>query len=56
MLTTFRTPKWNGPWFRRFGFVPMPEERIGSGLRAIVERQAKFVDPSTRETLWRPSD
>jgi ribosomal protein S18 acetylase RimI-like enzyme len=53
MLTTFRTPKWNGPWFRRFGFTPMPEEHIGIGLREVLERQAKFVDPATRETLWK---
>ena len=56
MLTTFRAPEWNSPWFRRFGFSPMPEERIGAGLRAVLERQAKFVDPVTRETLWRASD
>jgi predicted N-acetyltransferase YhbS len=53
MLTTFRSPKWNGPWFRRFGFAPMPRERIGLGLRAVLERQAEFVDPTTREALWR---
>ena len=53
MLTTFREPKWNGPWFRRFGFASMPEEHIGSGMRAVLDRQAKFVDPATRETLWR---
>ena len=56
MLTTFRAPKWNGPWFRRFGFVPMPEEHIGAGLRAVLELQAQFVDPATRETLWRPGN
>ena len=52
-LTTFRTPRWNGPWFRRFGFTPIPEGLIGPGLRAVLERQARFVDPATRETLWR---
>jgi GNAT superfamily N-acetyltransferase len=52
MLTTFRAPKWNGAWFRRFGFSPMTQEQIGAGLRAVLERQAAFVDPSTRETLW----
>jgi ribosomal protein S18 acetylase RimI-like enzyme len=56
MLTTFRAPKWNGSWFRRFGFTSMPEDRIGPGLRAVLERQAKFVDPATRETLWRQID
>jgi predicted N-acetyltransferase YhbS len=56
MLTTFRVPKWNGPWFRRFGFHLMPTDLIGEGLRTVLERQAKFVDPATRETLWRPGD
>jgi N-acetylglutamate synthase-like GNAT family acetyltransferase len=31
-LTTFRTPPWNGPWFRRQGYSPIPAERIGPGL------------------------
>jgi len=53
-LTTFRLLAWNGPWFRRFGFTAMPDQRIGPGLRAIMDRQAVSLDPSTRETLWRP--
>jgi GNAT superfamily N-acetyltransferase len=53
-LATFRTPPWNGPWFRGQGYLPIPEERIGSGLRAILERHATFLDMSTRETLWKP--
>jgi hypothetical protein len=24
-LATFRTPFWNGPWFRRQGYSPIPE-------------------------------
>jgi N-acetylglutamate synthase-like GNAT family acetyltransferase len=50
-LTTFRSPKWNGSWFRRYGFRTMPEMNIGSGLRAVMERQALSFDPITRETL-----
>jgi GNAT superfamily N-acetyltransferase len=53
-LATFRTPPWNGPWSRSQGYLPIPEERIGSGLRAILERHATFHDMSTRETLWKP--
>ena len=53
-LTTFRTPPWNGPWFRSQGYLPIPEEHIGSGLRAILDRHASFHDISTRETLWKP--
>ncbi|MDQ0474980.1 GNAT family N-acetyltransferase [Labrys wisconsinensis] len=55
MLTTFRTPPWNGPWFRRLGFSPMPPERIGPGLAAILDRHASFLDMSRRETLWSPA-
>ncbi|MCF4129539.1 GNAT family N-acetyltransferase [Methylobacterium sp. SyP6R] len=54
-LTTFREPAWNGPWFRRHGFRPMPPERIGPGLRAVTDRQGRTFDPGTRETLWRPA-
>jgi N-acetylglutamate synthase-like GNAT family acetyltransferase len=51
-LTTFRSPPWNAAWFARFGFEPMPDERIGAGLREIRARQARSVDPSTRAVLW----
>ncbi|OBS35385.1 GNAT family N-acetyltransferase [Pseudomonas syringae] len=52
-LTTFREPRWNGPWFRQHGFHPMPAERIGDGLRGVMDRQAQSFNPATRETLWR---
>jgi GNAT superfamily N-acetyltransferase len=53
-LTTFRTPPWNGPWFRRQGYSQIPEERIGLGLRAILDRHATVHDMTKRETLWKP--
>jgi GNAT superfamily N-acetyltransferase len=53
-LTTFRMPPWNGPWFRSQGYLPIPEERIGSGLRAILDRHATIHDMPRRETLWKP--
>ena len=53
-LTTFRTPPWNGPWFHRQGYWLIPSERIGPGLRAILDRHATFHDMATRETLWKP--
>jgi len=52
-LTTFREPRWNGPWFRQHGFHPMLAERIGDGLRGVMDRQAQSFNPATRETLWR---
>jgi N-acetylglutamate synthase-like GNAT family acetyltransferase len=53
-LATFRAPPWNGPWFRRQGFEPMPESEIGRDLCAILTRHAGFLDMRTRETLWHP--
>jgi GNAT superfamily N-acetyltransferase len=53
-LTTFRAPPWNAPWFGRLGFIEMPAVLIGPELRAILARQATFLDPATRTTLWRP--
>lgn len=52
-LTTFRSPPWNGPWFRRFGFLPIPEVEIGPELATIIERQAAYLDPQQREALSR---
>lgn len=51
-LATFRAPPWNGPWFRRQGFEPVPEDCIQPMLRAILEGHSQYVDMSTRETLW----
>ena len=54
-LATFWAPPWNGPWFRRQGFTPMPESYIGPMLRAILDRHSRSLDMSTRETLWHPT-
>jgi hypothetical protein len=48
--------RYEWPWFRKFGFVPMPEALIGWELRAIIIRQADYLDASTRETLRRVSE
>ena len=53
-LATFRTPPWNGPWFRRQRFEPIPEDRINPMLRAILDRHSRYLDMGARETLWRP--
>ena len=52
-LATFRIPFWNSPWFRRQGYSPIPDERIGPGLRAILDRHASYLDMATRETFWK---
>jgi N-acetylglutamate synthase-like GNAT family acetyltransferase len=53
-LTTFRQPRWNGPWFRRLGFKPMRAEMIGPALRRVLNRHRTFLDMRTRVILWRP--
>lgn len=54
VLTTFREPPWNGLWFRCNGFSTLPAERVGPDLAAILARQARVLDPATRETLIAP--
>ncbi len=54
-LTTFRAPPWNGPWFRRFGYGPMPLILFGEGMNANLRRHATFLDMSMRETLFKPA-
>lgn len=34
-LTTFRDVPWNGPYYRRLGFVEIPEDACGPQLKAI---------------------
>ena len=38
---------------RPVGFLPMPDGSIGPELRALIEHQSGYLDPRTRETLWR---
>lgn len=38
-LITFRDVPWNGPWYARHGFVEMPEERWGPGLRELWQAE-----------------
>jgi ribosomal protein S18 acetylase RimI-like enzyme len=39
-LTTFAEVPWNGPYYRRCGFVVLNDEDLTPGLRAIREREA----------------
>jgi N-acetylglutamate synthase-like GNAT family acetyltransferase len=51
-LATFKRPPWNGPWFRKHAFSPIPDDTIGPDLQAMLDRHAQFHDMTTRETLW----
>ncbi|NAZ78390.1 GNAT family N-acetyltransferase, partial [Kineococcus sp. T13] len=38
-LTTFADVPWNAPYYARLGFAVLPDDRLGPGLRAVVERE-----------------
>ena len=54
-LTTYRDVPWNAPYYRRLGFVEIPEPDLGPGLRAIrdLERTAG-LDEWPRLAMIRP--
>ena len=43
-LTTFRDVEWNGPYYKKMGFVEMNPEMLGDELRQILntERETAF--------------
>ncbi|WP_432524064.1 GNAT family N-acetyltransferase [Kineococcus sp. SYSU DK006] len=38
-LTTFADVPWNAPHYARLGFAVLPADRLGPGLRGVVERE-----------------
>lgn len=54
-LTTYRDVPWNAPYYRRLGFIEIPEQRLRPGLRAIreLERNAG-LDRWPRVAMFRP--
>jgi len=55
-LLTFRDVPWNGPWYARHGFVELPEERWGPGLRSYwdAEIEGGLHDLGPRIVMWAP--
>ena len=54
-LTTFADVPWNGPYYSRIGFEPVPEDRWSPGLREIVaEETAHGLDAWPRVVMKRP--
>jgi GNAT superfamily N-acetyltransferase len=48
-LTTFIEVPWNYPLYEHLGFVVLPEEELGSALRAVREHEAQAgLDPTKR--------
>jgi GNAT superfamily N-acetyltransferase len=51
-LTTFTEVPWNGPYYRRLGFQPIPGAAITPELRALREHEAQHgLDRWPRECL-----
>ena len=51
-LTTFTEVPWNGPYYRRLGFRPIPNDEITPELRALREHEAQHgLDRWPRECL-----
>jgi GNAT superfamily N-acetyltransferase len=52
-LTTFRDLPWNAPYYRRLGFVDVPDDRLGPDLAAIRDRQTAGGLPRDRRVVMR---
>ncbi|MBD0322205.1 MAG: GNAT family N-acetyltransferase [Aldersonia sp.] len=53
-LTTYRDVAWNAPYYWRMGFRPVPENRLGAGLRTIRQREIQAgLDEWPRVTMRR---
>ena len=53
-LTTFRDLPWNGPFYRRMGFAPVPRTRSGPELAKLrLEEIERGLDVAPREILRR---
>lgn len=48
ILTTYRDPPWNAPFYAKHGFAPLPLDRWGAGLRALVARETALGHPPER--------
>lgn len=54
-LSTFRDVPWNGPYYRRLGFVEMAEAMLTPGLRAVrADNIARGLDETQRLFMRRP--
>ena len=52
-LTTFRDIPWNGPWYRKLGFVELLP--LTPGLAALVSAESGLADLGPRVVMYRNS-
>jgi GNAT superfamily N-acetyltransferase len=53
-LSTFRSPPWNAPFYRRHGFADVAEADFLPWMAAIWREQAAFLDMNTRTFMRAP--
>lgn len=53
LLVTFRHLPWNAPFYRKLGFVPVPEDAIGPELRDIFFEEAQAGIDVTKRIAMR---
>ena len=54
-LLTFRDVPWNGPYYGRLGFQPVPDDELEPELAALRRHEAELgLDVSIREAMRRP--
>ena len=53
LLTTYRDPPWNAPFYAKHGFAPLPPEHWSRGVRELVARETALGHPPERRTVMR---
>jgi predicted N-acetyltransferase YhbS len=54
-LSTFRDVPWNAPYYRRLGFVDIPDDVLSAALQAVRrEHLARGLDEGARLFMQRP--
>jgi GNAT superfamily N-acetyltransferase len=54
-LSTFRDVPWNAPYYRRLGFLDIPDDALSDALRAVRrEHVARGLDEGARLFMQRP--
>lgn len=54
ILSTFRDLEWNGPFYRKFGFVELPRSKVKRWMKDLEKIQAETMDVSLRCFMRRP--
>lgn len=53
LLTTYRDPPWNAPFYAKHGFTHLPPEHWSGDVRELVARETALGHPRERRTVMR---